>query len=125
MPTEFSPSDLTRTVRTKITVDETSGCWLWTGAVDNHGYAAMKLAGKRQKVHRFVYTRLVGEIPEDLELDHLCTGHRNCVNPAHLEPVESAENARRANFRRHHEGYRRNPYRTSDTTTNPDPEEES
>ena len=37
------------------------------------------------------YELLVGPIPEYLTLDHLCRV-RNCVNPAHLEPVTSAEN---------------------------------
>jgi hypothetical protein len=41
--------------------------------------------------HRFAYELLVGPIPEDLELDHLCRV-RHCVNPAHLEPVTHLEN---------------------------------
>jgi hypothetical protein len=36
----------------------------------------------------------VGEIPEGMQIDHLCRV-RNCVNPDHLEPVTSAENTRR------------------------------
>lgn len=37
---------------------------------------------------------MVGPIPEGLSLDHLCR-HPWCVNPAHLDPVEHAENVRR------------------------------
>lgn len=37
---------------------------------------------------------MVGPIPEGMYLDHLCSVKR-CVNPAHLEPVTSKENARR------------------------------
>jgi hypothetical protein len=42
---------------------------------------------------------VVGEIPEGLELDHLC---RNtlCVNPDHLEPVTHAENIQRGHAAR-------------------------
>ena len=48
--------------------------------------------------HRFAYELLVGPIPDDLELDHLC---RNtcCVNPEHLEAVTHLENMRRRHLR--------------------------
>lgn len=42
---------------------------------------------------------LVGPIPDGLTLDHVVAWgcrHKNCVNPAHLEPVTAAENTRRA-----------------------------
>jgi len=67
-----------------------SGCWLWTGPVDSNGYGrhGAPLA------HRLMYTAMVGPIPNNMELDHLCRIPR-CVNPAHLEPVTHAENIRR------------------------------
>jgi len=67
-----------------------SGCWLWTGPVDSRGYGrhGAPLA------HRLVYEILIGPIPNDMELDHLCRIPR-CVNPSHLEPVTHAENVRR------------------------------
>lgn len=74
-------------------IDKTSspaGCWLWTGHINGSGYGTM---GGRS-VHRLVYIELVGPIPDGLQLDHLCR-IRNCVNPAHLEPVTAAENVRR------------------------------
>ena len=45
--------------------------------------------------HRYVYLTSGHEIPEGLELDHLCR-NRRCVNPDHLEPVTKSENMRRA-----------------------------
>ena len=42
-------------------------------------------------VHRFVYERLVGKIPEGLQIDHLCRV-RHCANPAHMEAVTQREN---------------------------------
>jgi hypothetical protein len=81
----------------KIRLDE-SGCWLWTGARLVTGYGSVGVPGrgdKSQSAHRYVYTRLVGEIPAGLHIDHLCRV-RCCVNPEHLEPVTQQENNRRA-----------------------------
>lgn len=72
-------------------------CWLWTArTVDGYGTFWMGYAIGHKKAHRLAYELLVGEIPVGLELDHLCRV-RNCVNPAHLEPVTHRENARRGN----------------------------
>jgi hypothetical protein len=71
-------------------------CWLWSGAKTGPGYGAINSGGRGTPVlaHRLSYEMLVGPIPEGLVLDHLCRV-RNCVNPAHLEPVTHAENLRR------------------------------
>lgn len=65
-------------------------CWIWNGYVSEDGY------GRLGKIvaHRMVYEERVGPVPDGLELDHLCR-QRDCVNPAHLEPVTHAENIRR------------------------------
>jgi hypothetical protein len=74
----------------------TSGdCWLWTGYVESNGYGRVPFDGRSRWAHRVVYQLLVGEIPQGLELDHLCRNPR-CVNPSHLEPVTHAENMRRS-----------------------------
>ena len=82
-------------------VQKTSGCWLWTGAVNADGYGTFHvgmIAG-RQRVayaHRIAYGLLRGPIPAGLELDHAVCGTRHCVNPAHLDPVTHAVNMQRA-----------------------------
>lgn len=73
----------------RIVVDE-SGCWIWHGHCDRHGYGRCG----RGLAHRASYETFVGEIPAGLQLDHLCRV-RNCVNPEHLEPVTMLENIRR------------------------------
>ena len=73
-----------------------SGCWLWRGKLKASGYGLAHFRRWPRIAHRCVYQILVGEIPAGLELDHLCRV-RNCVNPAHLEPVTRKENARRGN----------------------------
>lgn len=78
-----------------------NGCWIWIGGRQSGGYGALRDRrpgdqDDRQMVlaHRFVYEELVGDIPEDLQLDHLCR-IRECVNPEHLEPVTNLENSHR------------------------------
>jgi hypothetical protein len=71
-------------------------CWLWTSALDDGGYPILWLAdGKSVRAHRFAYELLRGAIPFRLTLDHLCRV-RNCVNPNHLDPCTSGENAARS-----------------------------
>lgn len=93
-----------------------SGCWLWTGYKYPNGYAVLCWQGKQQLLHRLSYGHFVGPIPEGLVIDHLCRT-KNCINPAHLEPVTSGENTRRA-MRTHcvngHEFTEANIYRPSD-----------
>lgn len=74
----------------------TSGCVLWPGARLDRGGYALSCVGRRTVVaHRRVYELVVGPIPAEMELDHLCRVRR-CVNPAHMEPVTSQENSARA-----------------------------
>ncbi len=76
-----------------------AGCWIWHGDVENTGYGRISRGrgrADRDLAHRWMYKRLVGPIPESLQIDHLCRRKR-CVNPAHLEPVTPAENQRRGN----------------------------
>lgn len=81
-------------------VDPETGCWRWNLYVDRLGYGVASLGGSGRSgpAHRFIYERLVGPIPEGMDLDHVkergCR-YRDCVNPAHLEPVTHVENCRR------------------------------
>lgn len=86
-------------LRDALSVLPTSGCVLWAGNRNNRGYGmGTDRRGRPVAAHRVVYERVVGPIPVGLQLDHLCLV-RECVNPAHLEPVTAAENNRRARAR--------------------------
>ncbi len=75
-------------------VEKGDGCWEWTGA-EVGGYGYFRLGPRQVKAHRMAYELLVGPIPDDLVIDHLCR-NTGCVNPAHMEPVSAGENVRRA-----------------------------
>lgn len=76
------------------------GCWIWRGTLNKAGYGLCYVGDRRERyAHRVTYRQTIGEVPEGLELDHLCNV-TSCCNPFHLEPVTSAENKRRAVERR-------------------------
>lgn len=72
-----------------------SGCWLWCKSMRSDGYGQVLSGRAKIPAHRHIYERLIGPIPDELQLDHLCRNPR-CVNPAHLEPVTQRENIRRS-----------------------------
>lgn len=78
----------------KVSPEPNSGCWLWTACVFPAGYGKLMVEGKTESAHRVSYRMHVGEIPDGLELDHLCRV-RCCVNPDHLEPVTRSVNVKR------------------------------
>lgn len=84
-----------RLASTEYIVDPDTGCWNWQLYLNDRGYGKSGTKGSENTLaHRVVYERLVGPIPDGLQLDHLCRNPR-CVNPAHLEPVTQSINQRR------------------------------
>lgn len=72
------------------------GCWLWTAGKDGKGYGAAYVNLRQVRAHRLAYELLVGPIPDNMTIDHLCR-NRVCVNPAHMEVVTQGENTARSN----------------------------
>ncbi len=76
-----------RILQFSIPVTE-SGCWLWLGAIDDGGYGRIHVyppdPGEEKRrtrlAHRVSFVNFVGDIPEPLQIDHLCRV-RCCVNP--------------------------------------------
>jgi len=89
----------------KISIDESTGCWIWTGSTSNksssHPYGNLKVDGKMVYAHRFLYAAHKGPIPPGMQIDHLCRNTK-CCNPEHLEVVTPRENTiRGANAKTH------------------------
>lgn len=76
-------------------------CWLWT-ACTHQGYGLFNQGiGKTPMAHRIAYELLVGPIPDDKELDHLCR-NTTCVRPSHLEAVTHHVNIQRGEAGKHY-----------------------
>lgn len=95
VPLRYRKGHNFRSAQPEYVVDVETGCWNWARHRDQNGYGRTG----RALAHRAMYMRLVGPIPDGLQLDHLCRNPA-CVNPDHLEPVTNAENSRRGNMTR-------------------------
>lgn len=76
---------------------DTSGeCHIWQGAVSTSGYGVIGLprTSRTDYVHRVSYRIHIGEIPDGMQVDHLCR-NKLCANPEHLEVVTQGENLKR------------------------------
>lgn len=89
----FEPLALKNRLARHVVSD--SGCWEWQGAKNDRGYGQVGILRKVRYAHRVSYAYYIGPIPDDFEVDHLCS-NPGCINPEHLEAVSRSENVQRA-----------------------------
>jgi hypothetical protein len=61
-------------------------CLEYMGHLNQDGYGIIKIGGRKGKfifVHRFIYQKTIGVIPEGLSVCHNCD-NPPCCNPSHL-----------------------------------------
>lgn len=73
-------------------ITKTDTCWLWTHAVDNHGYGQIQVGGRAHKAHRLVWEITHGPIPVGKVIGHECNV-KSCCRPSHLYLTTLAQNA--------------------------------
>lgn len=81
------------TILSRVVRNETIGCWLWTGYINNDGYGVVGFNGKNRRVHKLVYVTLCEDVAVGYDLHHKCT-NRHCCNPDHLEPLPKREHSK-------------------------------
>jgi hypothetical protein len=60
-----------------------SRCWEWNRSTTGRGYGSTTVDGKKWRVHRYVWTVLVGPIPGGMLVCHRCDNMK-CVRLSHL-----------------------------------------
>lgn len=73
-------------------VDHESGCWIWRGCIQSHGYGHIQVNKQRFSAHRYFFLNLRGPVPDGLFLCHKCDNPR-CVNPDHIFLGTGKDNA--------------------------------
>lgn len=91
-----SPKDVARFFR-KISINQETKCWNWTGACDSGGYGHVVYNRKLESSHRVMYAWFIEAIPRKKgknipQLDHVICQNKKCCNPFHLELVSFKEN---------------------------------
>src|SRR5438477_8575585 len=81
-------------ILTKIVLLD-NGCWECPSLkLTEKGYLRIRIEGKHQYLHKYLYENFVGKVKEGFELDHLCR-NKACINIDHLESVSHKVNVQR------------------------------
>ena len=81
------PGPKPRAIRERLlerkVINESTGCWEWTGYINPAGYGYMSVGGRARLVHRIAFEEFVRPIPEGLFCCHTCD-RPICFNPSHI-----------------------------------------
>jgi hypothetical protein len=79
-----SEADLCRRLESKIIPEPNSGCHLWLGTLTGTlDYGCIKVRGRTTVVHKVIWEKANGPVPERMEVCHSCDVP-SCCNLDHL-----------------------------------------
>ena len=79
-------------------VDQSNGCWVWTGNVNNQGYGRFRYQGKLELAHRAsarIFKGIILQGRKEGIISRVCSNPL-CVNPSHLEVAYRRDTVRKA-----------------------------
>jgi hypothetical protein len=82
----------------KFVREPMSGCWLWTAAMDKHGYGMLWNGKQMDRAHRIFFASANGVDVSGVNVLHDCD-NPSCVNPAHLHAGTQADNMKERTVR--------------------------
>ncbi len=93
-----STKTLAERIHEKAIPEPNTGCWLWTGQVDQFGYGTIAVRGRTKKAHRLAWEVAFGPLPKigghhGAVIRHRCN-QPCCVNPHHLMVGSQRDNLR-------------------------------
>jgi len=81
---KFTRAQAVTSFLSKLSIHGPDACWLWTGAVYNHGYGVFVWRGKLHGANRVAWEIAHGvDVPAGMHVLHSCDVPL-CCNPSHL-----------------------------------------
>lgn len=99
---DYLEPKIIRRLFSRISFDNTTGCWNWKGNKSKSGYGRIRYLGKKVLVHRLMFAWITGKSlskvvsRNNLIIDHICN-NKCCCNPDHLRLTTHKINMLRGN----------------------------
>jgi hypothetical protein len=80
-------------INNNVKICPETNCHVWQRYVDEDGYGRIKIDGKIERVHRWLYEYYNGELDDSIHVHHKCF-NASCCKIDHLEAVSAKDNQR-------------------------------